>query len=357
MARTPRNGRQPGTQLVTSIFIAAIPLVHACAGPSPDVLPLAGPYLGQAPPGGQPELFAPGVVSTGMYTRDIAVTPDGNEVYFGVLAGPFATIMETRLRGGRWTKPEVAPFARDPRFINLEPAISPDGQRFFFLSDRVPGADTLAPEDIQAGKNQDIWVMDRSGERWGDPYNLGPPVNSGRSEFFPSVTDDGTLYFTRASVSGDESFIYRSKLRNGRYQEPERLGPEVNSASSQYNAFVAPDESYLILCTDVRPDTRGGTDYYVVFRSETDEWKGPINLGDLVNSRGTAEFSPYVSRDGRFFFFMATRARDHLTIPDTLTREFLERYRTEPGNGNPSIYWMDASFLERLRPDTVPAVR
>jgi hypothetical protein len=325
-------------------------VLNGCA-PRPEAFPLrTGAYLGEAPPGDTPELFAPGIVSTGMYTRDIAMTPDGSEIYFGVLLGRFTTILETHRANGRWTKPEVAPFARDSRFFNLEPAIAPDGQRFFFLSTRLPAGRVPATADIRAWANQDIWVMDRVGGGWGEPYNLGPPVNTNGAEFFPSVTRDGTLYFTRGTEDGRESYVYRSRLVNGRYQEPEKLGAEVNSTPSQFNAFIAPDESYLIVCTGGREDSRGGTDYYVVFRSEDDAWSEPVNLGDAVNTAGDGEYSPYVSPDGKYFFFMSTRPRSEGEIPDTLTRDFLLRYRTEPGSGNAAIYWMDAAFIERLRP-------
>ena len=194
-------------------------------------------------------------------------------------------------------------------------------------------------------------MVERVGDEWGPPSDLGPPINTEDAEFFPSVTRDGTLYFTRAAttVEGRQSFIYRSRLVDGHYQEPEKLGPQVNSTTSQYNAFVAPDESYVILCTRSREDSRGGSDYYVVFRAENDTWSDPVNLGDAVNTEGDGEFSPFVSPDGRFFFFMSTRLRPDTAIPDTLTRDFLFRYRAEPGSGNAAIYWIDAGFIERLR--------
>jgi len=309
-----------------------------------------GDYLGQPVPDDQPEIFAPGLVTTGIYTRDVAMTPDGSELYFGVLLGPVSAIIETH-RGpdGIWTEPEVAPFSRDSRFFNLEPAIAPDGSRFMFLSTRVEGRE---PEegDVRTWSNQDIWVMDREGDHWGSPYNLGAPVNSEASEFFPSLTSDGTLYFTRESDEERESYIYRSRLEGGRYQEPERLGPEVNSTSNQFNAFISPDESYLILSTGGRDDSLGGTDYYVVFRSPDDRWSEPINLGEDVNTPGDGEFSPFVSRDGRFFFFMSTRPIARTRIPDTLTWKYIRGYRMMPEIGNAGIYWMDASFIERLRP-------
>ena len=326
-------------------------LIGGCARPATDDFPvLRGAYLGQVPPGDTAELFAPGIVSTGMYTRDIAMMPDGSEIYFGVLLGRFTTILETHVADGRWTRPEVAPFARDARFFNLEPAISPDGHRFFFLSTRVPADREPTREEIRAWASQDIWVMDRVADGWGAPYNLGPPVNTEDAEFFPSVTRDGTLYFTRGTDGNRESYVYRSRLVDGRYQEPEKLGPEVNSTPQQFNAFIAPDESYLIVCTPGREDSRGGTDYYVVFRGEDDTWSEPVNLGDAVNTPGDGEYSPYVSPDGKYFFFMSTRPRPDGAIPDTLTRDFLLRYRTEPGSGNAAIYWIDAGFIERLRP-------
>ena len=331
--------------------LLALMIVSCAAPPVEDFPVLNGPYLGQAPPGASPQLFAPGIVSTGMYTRDVAMTPDGQEIYFGILLGRFTTILETHVENGRWTRPEVAPFARDARFFNLEPAISPDGKQFFFLSTRLAGDREPGAEEIRTWSNQDIWVMDRVEGRWGEPHNLGPPVNTDAPEFFPSVTRDGTLYFTRGSEDGRESYIYRAVFKDGRYQEPDKLGPQVNSTPSQYNAYVAPDHSYLIICTGGRPDTRGGTDYYVVFRDGNDRWSEPVNLGETVNTAAEGEYSPYVSPDGKYFFFMGTRPRPDASLPDTLTLDFLRRYRLEPESGNAAIYWMGAGFIEDLRPD------
>jgi hypothetical protein len=310
---------------------------------------LTGEYLGQPLPGEEPELFAPGIVSPGIYTRDVAMTPDGSQIFFGVLFGSVSAIIETH-RGvdGVWSEPEVAPFSRDSRFFNLEPHVSPDGSRLLFLSTRV---DNPGPEDLRNWSNQDIWVVDRTDDGWGEPYNLGAPVNSEESEYFPSMTMDGTIYFTRGFTDGQGSFIYRSRLVEGRYLEPERLGPEVNSTQNQFNAFIAPDESYLIISTASREDTMGGADYYVVFRDETDQWSEPIHFGEPVNTPMNTEMSPYVSPDGRFFFFMSARPFPLETLPDTLTWTYLKSFREMPETGNPGIYWMRADFIEGLRPE------
>ncbi|MFH1842328.1 MAG: hypothetical protein ABIF77_03915 [bacterium] len=262
---------------------------------------LTGDYLGQKPPGDRAALFAPGIVSTGLLTRDVAMTPDGNEFYFCVAVGEYSysAILVSKRIDGRWTEPEVAPFSANPDWAFLEPAISPDGQRFFFLSDR--------PEGDEEPGDRDIWVMDRQGDNWGEPYNLGPPVNSGAPEYFPSVTYDGTLYFTRSDPETRIDTIWRSRLVDGEYQASELLGETVNSGRTRFNAFIAPDESYLIVPTYGRDDSFGATDYYICFRDEHDNWTGPFNMGDQVNSENGAEYSPYVSPDGKYFFFMSGR--------------------------------------------------
>lgn len=228
---------------------------------------LQGPYLGQTLPGNEPELFAPGFISTGLYTRDVAMTPDGKEFYYCVSVGNFgyATILHTKLIDNYWTEPEVVPFMEDPNVMNFEPCISHDGKHFYFLSNRADSANG----DSVAG-DQDIWVMDRKGDGWGKPYNLGAPVNSADEEFFPSVTRDGTMYFTRNAKGSRLSYIYRARMQDGKYMEPEKLGPEVNSGRSQYNAYIAPDESFIIVPTIGRQDSYGGTDYYISFRNPDD---------------------------------------------------------------------------------------
>ncbi len=300
-----------------------------------------GPYLGQRPPGDTPELFAPGIVSTGGVDRDIAMAPDGREIYFGV-SGPayqYTTVLVTRLEHGRWSSPAVVPHLDDPRYLNLEPALSADGSRLFFLSTRPDPA-----RGVPAG-NQDIWVMTRTPGGWSEPRNLGAPVNTDLAEYFPSLTRDGTLYFTREERGSRISHIWRARLADGMYRAPEKLPPQVNSGRSQYNAFVAPDESYLIVPTDGRDDTLGGCDYYVTFRRPDDVWSEPINLGPAINSASALEYSPYVSPDGRYFFFMANR----LDRPDRLTADGLRALHVSPRNGNPDTYWVDARVITSLR--------
>ena len=346
--------RTSGRVLTGSAFLLVVLLASlACSPPveqsaqAPLELewkPLTGEYLGQEPPGMEPEVFAHGLVSTGLSERDMAITPDGTELYFTTVLGSsytFSAIVGYRQIDGAWKGPEVVSFSGN--YMDLEPALSADGNRMFFVS-RRPRAGEGEPLD-----NEDIWVVGRLEEGWGVPENLGSPINTDQPEFFPSVTRDGTLYFTRRGEDRTES-IYRSRLSDDTYTEPERLGPEVNSAQTQFNAFIAPDESYLIVCLWGAEDSLGGVDYYVVFRSPDDVWSRPVNLGPTINTAEGQEWSPYVSPDGKYFFFMASRPSiESRYSPERLGYKDILRLHNEPKNGNFDIWWVDAAFIEQLR--------
>ena len=309
---------------------------------------LKGPYLGQTPPGMTPELFAPGIICTGLYERDAVFSPDGKEFYFCVVTGDNAhsAILVSKQLGGRWTPPEVVPFSGDPKCRDAEPCISPDGKKLFFVSNR--------PDEArgESDENWDIWVLERESGGWGEPVNLGPPVNTEAGEYFPSVTRDGTLYFTRDEPKTRIHYIYRSRFVSGRYTEPERLPSQVNCGQSQFNAFISPDEDYLIVPVFGREDSYGSTDYYIVFRNEKDEWSDPVNMGDKINSPSGFEWSPSVSPDGKVFFFMSTRpGREKASQKERWTYEQFRKSHNLPENGNPDIYWVDAGIIEDLRPE------
>jgi hypothetical protein len=317
-----------------------------------------GPYLGQRPPGAQALPFAPGLVNAGLPTRDMTLTPAGDELYFTVFVSDFtrAAVVVARHEAEGWTVPKVAPFARDARFRTLEPCISPDGQRFFFVSDR--------PEDPDVGERGrfGIWVMERGTSGWGAPRRLPGPVNGEVNTYFPSVTRDGTLYFTRDEQKGG-SGIWRSRLESGQYRSIEPLPAAVNLGRDRFNAFVAPDESYLIIPVAGREDTLGGVDYYVVFRRADDAWSAPQSLGPEVNSPARDEYSASVSPDGKYLFFMSSRGG---TAPSeavgTATIDGLRQYQKGLASQVAGVYWIDASPLEELRaravfPDVTGAAR
>ena len=336
-----------GTRILAALLAVVNAVATTASAQEGATAPGAGDYLAQAPPGAEPRVFAPGIVSTGLSERDVAITPDGDEIFFSQFAGSytFGAIMRVRRVDGRWQAPEVAPFSGTPGDLDLEPALSWDGAKLYFLSNRPD-------PPRRSDRNEDIWVSERiAGGGWSAPRALGAPVNSEHKEYFPSLTRSGTIYFTREDAATGDSAIFRCRMVDGAWTAAERLPAVVNSGNARFNAFVAHDESYLIYGMTGRKDSLGSVDYFVSFRTADDAWSEPVNLGPTVNTPGQNEYSPYVTRDGRYLFFMSGRnapAADVFGV--RIDAAALQRLATRHGNGHADIWWVDASFIETLRP-------
>jgi outer membrane protein OmpA-like peptidoglycan-associated protein len=99
--------------------------------------------------------------------------------------------------------------------------ISKDGKTLYFTSEAKDGYGGV-----------DIYKAQKVGEGvWGKPENLGPNVNTAYDEDAPFLSDDGqTLYFASRGHPGYGNFdIYKTVLKDGKWDKPENLGLPINS--------------------------------------------------------------------------------------------------------------------------------
>ena len=290
----------------------------------------------------EPTIFAPGVISTGDYEVCPQFSLDGKTFYF-VKSTPdanFWTIVFSQLVNGKWSALQVAPFSG--QYSDADEFITHDGKQMFFISKRPLSKATREPRKL------DIWVMDRTATGWSEPRNLGSPVNSEESEYFPTLTNDGTLYFGSRRAGGKGGVdLYRSRFVTGKYQEPENLGDAINTEFDEYEPFIAPDESFLIFMAGGRPDGLGGFDLYISY-NRNGRWTKAKNLGAPINSAAD-ELSPRITPDGKYFFWAS--ARSTIDKPKTKSWSFAELLNAyhSPGNGLGDIYYMDISTLKLER--------
>ena len=278
---------------------------------------LAGPYLGQKPPGIVPEQFAPDIIPI----EDIehcfpTFSSDGREVFWMTLKrGSKPKIMHMKEVDGHWTPPEVAPFAGE--HSDMQPVFSPDGTRLYYASARPGGFGKL-----------DIWYVERKGDGWGEPVNLGAPPNTADSETQSTFTADGTVYFLASMDSVEwERDIYRCRHVDGQYLAREALNTVINSKDCDAYPFIAPDESYLMFGS-CRPGGKSvETDAYISFRDDDGSWSEPRHMGDAINNGKSVSF-PYLSIDGKYLFF--------------------ERF-IEGEGGADAFFWMDSGITDSLR--------
>jgi len=86
---------------------------------------------------------------------------------------------------------------------------------------------------------------------------------------------------------------------------------------------------------------------HIAFRGPDGEFLPAHNMGDPINS-AALDYCPALSPDGSIFFFSSGRVPEGAPEPTTLAE--LEALMAGPANGRDSIWWVDATLIEGLRP-------
>ncbi|MDX2134624.1 MAG: OmpA family protein [Saprospiraceae bacterium] len=129
--------------------------------------------------------------------------------------------------GNIWTQPAPLPF-NTGEFDDMHPAISIDGDKLFFSSNRPGG---------QGG--MDLWVSYLSNGTWGEPVNLGPGINTGSNEVFPFIHADNTLYFSSNGLPGEGGLDMFYVIPEGNaWTKPVNIGPPFNTAGDDLGLIV-----------------------------------------------------------------------------------------------------------------------
>jgi ankyrin repeat protein len=300
-------------------------LIDHGADTGPQEFPdLAGPYLGQAPPGDTPQLFATDIVSTNRGQHSAVVfSPDGNEAYWSTYFMPndsgysVGALMGSKMEGGKWTPPQFPEFTIAMETHDDVPFFSPDGDRLYFISRRPfqPG---------QRGGKENIWFVEKTESGWSESRPVPGALNNMQMHWQFSVSSTGTIYFPGEDPSGyGMGDIYKSEYMDGEYTAPENLGPVINTADGETCPFIAPDESYLLF-TGLRAHQSESDELsdmiYLSFKTKGNQWTEPVNTG-------LDGLCPIISSDGKYLFYNG-------------------RYKGQHG-----IFWVKADFLWKLKPD------
>lgn len=313
------------------LVLAARPAVIMRSERPPAAQPPAGD-----PPTAEPKMFGEGIVSTPDDEFGGTFSPDGRTMLFNksIPRSQFYVVLETRWKDGRWTPPDVAPFSG--RWRDSDPVFSKDGSRVYFASDRPVGG--------QDKKNFDIWSVSRRADgSWGEPENLGAPINSDKNEDFISFAGDGTAYFTSGREgSAGPLDVWRSRLdpATGKYGTAENLGPTINRPEwMNIESWIADDESFLLVGAFGHTDGPGNSDIFVSYRRSDGSFGDLVPLGPKVNTEAR-EYSPRISLDGKSFFFSSERGMPTQKRTKPWTRAEFDEACRSVRNGLGNIYRM-----------------
>jgi hypothetical protein len=189
-------------------------------------------------------------------------------------------------------------------FHDLEPFLTPNQLRLYFASNR-PLQDTAT-----IAKDYDIWFVERKTieDSWSKPIHLDGAVNSEFDEFYPSLSQNQNLYFTSDRPDGlGKDDIYFCEWDGEGYGAPKRIEAGISTTGYEFNAFVAPNEDFLLFTKYNAADGFGSGDLYISKKSIDGIWLAPENLGVNVNSRAM-EYCPFYDVKTKTLYFTSRRS-------------------------------------------------
>lgn len=200
-----------------------------------------------------------GDINTKLHDGPVVISPDGTTMYFtrnnylGNKEGKKGKDKTNNLKlysatktGNEWTNVTELPFNSNDYSVG-HPSLSPDGNTLYFTSD-MPGGTG----------GTDIYKVSIENNSFGEPENLGEPVNTEFDETFPFMDTDGTLYFSSNGHAGLGLFDVFRFTNSG---EVENLGEPVNSSMDDFSYYQIADSKEGYISTN----REGGSDNIMVF--------------------------------------------------------------------------------------------
>ncbi len=131
--------------------------------------------------------------------------------------------------GKKWKNVREVDFSNNA-YNFMHPALSPDGNTLFFVSDKGSG---------EGGT--DIYVSTYKKNKWSRPVNLGPVINTDDNEGFPFFDTDGKLFFCskgHAGFGGFDIFFSTQDPETEQWDVPINVGTPVNSPADDISIFI-----------------------------------------------------------------------------------------------------------------------
>lgn len=138
------------------------------------------------------------------------------------------------------------------------------------------------------------------------PMNLGDSVNSEKSEYYPSITiNDSMFVFTRRGEGFREDFFESTILPQKKYSKSKLINGDINAEPSKGAINISQDGDWLIFAGYNFRGGFGDFDLYISYYTPTG-WSEPENLGRNINTESW-ESSPSLSPDKRALYFSSNR--------------------------------------------------
>ena len=201
---------------------------------------------------------------------------------------------------GKWEKPEVLEGEVTTKNDEGIASFTSDGSTMYF---------TRSLTEDNRGEGVMIFISSRSGGSWGAPQSISLFNDTSISVAHPAISPDGNiLYFATDAPGGyGGKDLWRARLKAGKAEYVENLGPEINTSGDEMFPTFRPDGT-LYYSSNGKPGVGGLDIFKAVQTQKPDSTKGwqVTHMGIPLNS-GADDFGMAFEGDKEKGYFSSNR--------------------------------------------------
>ena len=221
--------------------------------------------------------------------------------------------------GEQWSEPQQLAFSDFPEDVDPGAAfISADGKKLY-----------LTGCGWSRDSSCDLYVSEWKNGQWAMPKRLSEGINTRSWESQPCVSSDGKELYFVSRRSGQADIYCAKRNADGTWGEPQNVGEPINTKGTEMAPFLHPDGRTLYFSSD-KHIGMGGFDLFMSRRGEDGQWQKPVNLGFPINTSGD-EINFFVAADGKTAFISSQR-EGGMGGYDIYTFELPEEIRPDSAN-------------------------
>ena len=244
-----------------------------------------------------------------LYTRKMSIDDNYQKEFLFV----------SHRNNGQWTEPQPLAFSDFPQDVDPGAAfISADGKKLY-----------LTGCGWSRESSCDIYVSEWKENRWSMPRRLSEGINTRSWESQPCVSSDGRELYFVSRRSGQADIYCAKRNVDGSWGEPQNIGSPINTKGTEMAPFLHPDGRTLYFSSDTHVGM-GGFDLFMSRRDDEGHWQEPVNLGFPINTSGD-EINFFVAADGKTAFLSSQREGGKGGY-DIYTFELPEEIRSDSAN-------------------------
>jgi len=248
-------------------------------------------------------VFTPKNLGPGVNTNALEYYPsftiDGKKMIFNRRVDNDEDFYESELIEGEWSNAIPVPGKINTTLNEGAQNISQDGEWLIFTGCNYP----------EGLGSCDLYISYKTkNNSWTEAVNLGDRINTDQWESAPSLSSDKKdLYFSsnRNGGYGGKDIWVSHKSINGKWSNPENLGPTINTSSDETCPFIHADNSTLYFNSNGHPGY-GSSDLFLSKKINDSTWNEPENLGYPINTIDE-EGSLVVASDGKTSYYASDR--------------------------------------------------